>query len=327
MGVRTRGQRETATHRIPAVGRSGRLRRCRHLVLGRGSQRRLPSAVAEGVVGAKSTVRVLRPQPVTRSADVRATGNVKVRNYVSLAPQLTGRVTWLAPGLRAGGRFKAGEPLLRIDRANFDLALQQAQAELASAEANLLLQRAEVRRRACQLAAHVRRQAGATAGCQGTAAGPAQCPDRGRESACRGRRTRPCAHHVQRAVCRQRDTLHRRGGATAGQRAGVRRGLRRRRHRSECAHCSAGPGTTGAGTRARGDGDRRRPQRAGARRACGRRTRREYALRARVPDLPRRRTVRTRHLCRSSAARARARWRVRVAGGGATDRRRGMAGT
>lgn len=88
-------------------------------------------------------VRVLRPQAATTVLRVRATGSVDVRNYVSLTPQVGGRVVSLAPGLRAGGAFAAGEELLVIDRRDFQLAHEQAQADVASAAADLQLRQAE----------------------------------------------------------------------------------------------------------------------------------------------------------------------------------------
>ena len=88
-------------------------------------------------------VRVVRPKPAATVLRVRATGSVAVRNYVSLTPQVGGRVVSLAPGLRAGGAFRAGEELLVIDRRDFQLAYEQAQAEVATAAADLQLRQAE----------------------------------------------------------------------------------------------------------------------------------------------------------------------------------------
>ena len=88
-------------------------------------------------------VRVVRPQPSATVLRVRATGSVNVRNYVSLTPQVGGRVVSLAPGLRAGGAFAAGEELLVIERRDFQLAYEQAQADVATAAADLQLRQAE----------------------------------------------------------------------------------------------------------------------------------------------------------------------------------------
>ena len=88
-------------------------------------------------------VRVVRPQPSATVLRVRATGSVNVRNYVSLTPQVGGRVVSVAAGLHAGGAFAAGEDLLVIERRDFQLAYEQAQADVATAAADLQLRQAE----------------------------------------------------------------------------------------------------------------------------------------------------------------------------------------
>ncbi len=88
-------------------------------------------------------VRVVRPQPSATVLRIRATGSVNVRNYVSLTPQVGGRVVSVAAGLRAGGAFAAGEELLVIERRDFQLAYEQAQADVATAAADLQLRQAE----------------------------------------------------------------------------------------------------------------------------------------------------------------------------------------
>ncbi len=88
-------------------------------------------------------VRVIRPVSETTALTVVTTGSVNVRNHVALTPQITGRVAAVSPNLRAGGSFAAGEELLVIDRSDFELALEQALADVASAESTLLLRQAE----------------------------------------------------------------------------------------------------------------------------------------------------------------------------------------
>jgi len=88
-------------------------------------------------------VSVVHPVAGANVLTVSATGSVGVRNHVSLTPQVGGRVVSLSPSLRAGGSFAAGDELLVIDRRDFELALGQAQADLATAEANLLLEQAK----------------------------------------------------------------------------------------------------------------------------------------------------------------------------------------
>lgn len=88
-------------------------------------------------------VRVIRPAPETTALTVMTTGSVNVRNHVALTPQITGRVAAVSPNLRAGGSFAAGEELFLIETSDFELAVEQALADVAAAESTLLLRQAE----------------------------------------------------------------------------------------------------------------------------------------------------------------------------------------
>ena len=88
-------------------------------------------------------VRVIRPVVETTTLTVVTTGSVNVRNHVALTPQITGRVAKVSANLRAGGAFEAREELLVIEPSDFELAVEQALADVASAESALLLQQAE----------------------------------------------------------------------------------------------------------------------------------------------------------------------------------------
>jgi RND family efflux transporter MFP subunit len=70
-------------------------------------------------------------------------GTVRARIAVQLVPQVAGRVVKTHPGLVAGGYFKAGEPLVVIEPADYELAVQRAEAVVARAEVNLQMQEAE----------------------------------------------------------------------------------------------------------------------------------------------------------------------------------------
>ena len=88
-------------------------------------------------------VNVFHPAAGANMLSVQATGSVDVRNRVALTPQVTGRVVALSPSLRVGGTFKAGEQLLVVDRRDFQLAADAADADVATAESNLLLEQAK----------------------------------------------------------------------------------------------------------------------------------------------------------------------------------------
>ena len=88
-------------------------------------------------------VRVVRPTVTRTALRVATTGSVDVRNHVALTPQVGGRVVEVSESLRTGGAFQAGEQLLVIDRRDFELAFDQAEADVATAAATVMLQEAE----------------------------------------------------------------------------------------------------------------------------------------------------------------------------------------
>jgi multidrug efflux pump subunit AcrA (membrane-fusion protein) len=71
--------------------------------------------------------------PVT----VVAHGNVRAWRQLELAAQVTGRILWQSPSFEPGMLVDAGEPLLRIDPTDYELALAEAKQALASAELSL----------------------------------------------------------------------------------------------------------------------------------------------------------------------------------------------
>ena len=85
-------------------------------------------------------VRTYSPATTDVPISVQTTGNLVVRNSIRLVPQVAGRVTWISEKLRPGGEFEANETLLVIEQRDYELSLDQAQAELATAKANLRLQ-------------------------------------------------------------------------------------------------------------------------------------------------------------------------------------------
>ena len=64
---------------------------------------------------------------------VRTHGTVVPRTESDLVPEVSGRVVWVSPALAAGGAFEAEEVLLRIDAADYEIALKQAKANVAQA--------------------------------------------------------------------------------------------------------------------------------------------------------------------------------------------------
>lgn len=87
-------------------------------------------------------VRVLEASPETVRMRVSTHGTVVPRTESELVPEVAGRVEWVSPALVSGGFFALGEPLLRIESLDYELALEQGRARRARAESNLANARA-----------------------------------------------------------------------------------------------------------------------------------------------------------------------------------------
>ena len=68
---------------------------------------------------------------------VTAEGIVRPRTQTDVAAEVSGRLVSVADRFTAGGFFEAGQVLAQIDPSDYEAALLQARAELASAEARL----------------------------------------------------------------------------------------------------------------------------------------------------------------------------------------------
>ena len=79
-------------------------------------------------------VRAMRLAPEPVSFTVEAQGTVVPRTESDLVPQVSGEVVWVSPAFVSGGFFEAGQPLVRIDRADALAAVERARASLARAE-------------------------------------------------------------------------------------------------------------------------------------------------------------------------------------------------
>jgi RND family efflux transporter MFP subunit len=66
-----------------------------------------------------------------------AHGNVRARQELELASEVTGRVEWVAPEFQPGNLVTAGTVLLRVDPTLYRLALAEAKAALSSANNEL----------------------------------------------------------------------------------------------------------------------------------------------------------------------------------------------
>lgn len=75
--------------------------------------------------------------PETITPELTVFGELRSRRTLELRAGVGGNVTWVAPEFVDGGSVTAGQPLLRIDRADAQSAYDRAAADLKDAEAEL----------------------------------------------------------------------------------------------------------------------------------------------------------------------------------------------
>ena len=105
-----------------------------------------PRVIAKSIETLAPLVRVAQVVPGELLLKVRGHGTVVPRSESELVPQVSGEVVWVSPALTPGGFFDAGEPLLRIDPTDYELALEAAAAASARAESEVVKSRKELER-------------------------------------------------------------------------------------------------------------------------------------------------------------------------------------
>ncbi len=74
---------------------------------------------------------------------VKVQGEVRPRRQIVVAPQISGRVSYVAPNFIEGGAVRKGQVLIQLEAADYELAVVRAQSSVASAEQRLLREQAE----------------------------------------------------------------------------------------------------------------------------------------------------------------------------------------
>lgn len=126
--------------------------------------KQLPIAIGFVLVGVLGLVGLVRssPSPETRERErplthvraltvaketvqitVSSQGTVAPRAETTLVPEVAGKVHTIAPELAEGAFFRAGDVLLEIDPRDYELALVQAEANVAGRAAQLALEEGE----------------------------------------------------------------------------------------------------------------------------------------------------------------------------------------
>lgn len=116
----------------------------------------LPITVILVAFGASKVIKANKPEPVSRTPPpntllveverlqrtdypvvIRSQGTVQPTITNTLVPEVAGTVSSLGTSFVIGGEFSIGEMLVEIDRRDYDIALTQAKANLAQADAQL----------------------------------------------------------------------------------------------------------------------------------------------------------------------------------------------
>lgn len=122
-----------------------------------GSSLRIIAAIAVGTVAIVALMLSLAPEPESRepppqvpfaqtasvvagsgAIPVFGSGTVRPSEEIDVAPQVGGKVVWVNPRFRSGGRVQAGQTLFRIEEADYAYRLQEAEANVAASRVAFL---------------------------------------------------------------------------------------------------------------------------------------------------------------------------------------------
>ena len=92
----------------------------------------------------KPLVETVQLTAGTVRVEIDATGTVQAARDVQVTSEVGGRVEAVAPDFIPGGRVKAGDALIRLEAERFELAVDQARANLARARSDLALEQGRV---------------------------------------------------------------------------------------------------------------------------------------------------------------------------------------
>lgn len=96
-----------------------------------------PQLQARSVEQPLPPVSIQEVQRATIPVTITAYGNVRAWRELDVTAQLSGRIVWQSAAFEPGKQVAEGEPLLRIDPTDYELALAEAKQALASAEISL----------------------------------------------------------------------------------------------------------------------------------------------------------------------------------------------
>ncbi len=86
-----------------------------------------------------------RARIIDLELDVSTQGEVRPKREISVAPQIAGRISFVAPNFQEGGFIRKGQVLVRLEQADYELTIVSARVGVASAEQRLAREQAEAR--------------------------------------------------------------------------------------------------------------------------------------------------------------------------------------
>ncbi len=90
-----------------------------------------------------TSVFIARAERMTVVPRVISQGEVRPRREIDLVPQVIGRIVYINPNFERGGSFNEGEVLIRLEEADYKLAVIRARSRVAEARQELLREDAE----------------------------------------------------------------------------------------------------------------------------------------------------------------------------------------
>jgi len=89
------------------------------------------------------TIRSIEAKTTNVKLYVESQGTVAAKQVIDVVPQVAGEVTYVSPKFVAGGRFKKGEVIMKIDPRDYELAVITAEASIAERKQRVMQEDAE----------------------------------------------------------------------------------------------------------------------------------------------------------------------------------------
>ncbi len=90
-------------------------------------------------------VRVIAVEPSTHQLEVTGHGTVRPRTEAALVSEVAGQVMEVAPSFAAGGFFRKGDVLVRLDPRDYELAIVTARGQVAQAKVRVEMEEAQAK--------------------------------------------------------------------------------------------------------------------------------------------------------------------------------------